>query len=138
MAASSLPRGSEVHNTYGELGNADLLTKYGFALRQNPFSAVVLSKTSVLRAAEKLIGERELRLRTRMLRKERYNDLAHFQCFTSCTAQPSLRVQNAFGACPSGGLLCHTMISMLTGSVSSAVSFLMRSQSPLRCCLAAA
>ncbi len=82
MAASSLPRGSEVHNTYGELGNADLLTKYGFALRQNPFSAVVLSKTSVLRAAEKLIGERELRLRTRIILIEMFFFVDVLNCFT--------------------------------------------------------
>ena len=65
-----------MHNTYGELGNADLLSKYGFALRPNPFSAVILSKASVLQAAEKLIGQRELRLRSRLVRKERYAVIA--------------------------------------------------------------
>ena len=85
MAASSIPKGAEVHNTYGELGNADLLSKYGFALRQNPFSAVVLSKASVLQAAGKLIGQRELRLRIRLVRKERYADIALLADVTICT-----------------------------------------------------
>lgn len=33
VAASDVPAGREVHNTYGELGNVDLVRKYGFCLR---------------------------------------------------------------------------------------------------------
>ena len=33
VAASNIAAGAEVHNTYGELGNAELVYKYGFALR---------------------------------------------------------------------------------------------------------
>lgn len=32
VAASPVPAGAEVHNTYGEHGNAELVNKYGFAL----------------------------------------------------------------------------------------------------------
>ena len=71
VAASSVPKGAEVHNTYGELGNADLVSKYGFALRENPFSTVVLDKSAVLQAAAKIIGQREMRLRSRFLNRER-------------------------------------------------------------------
>lgn len=72
VAASEVPKGAEVHNTYGELGNVDLVSKYGFALCDNPFSVVLLDKVSVLQAAERTLGVRELRLRCRFLRKERY------------------------------------------------------------------
>ena len=71
VAASEVPKGAEVHNTYGELGNVDLVSKYGFALGDNPFSVVVLDKAAVLQAAERLMGVRKLRLRCRFLRKER-------------------------------------------------------------------
>ena len=67
-----MPKGAEVHNTYGELGNVDLVSKYGFALSDNPFSVVLLNKASVLQAAERIMGVREMRLRCRFLRKERY------------------------------------------------------------------
>lgn len=67
-----MPKGAEVHNTYGELGNVDLLSKYGFALLDNPFSVVVLNKAAVLQAAERIMGVREMRLRCRFLRRERY------------------------------------------------------------------
>jgi hypothetical protein len=36
VAASDVPAGREVHNTYGELGNLDLVRKYGFCLRPPP------------------------------------------------------------------------------------------------------
>ena len=71
VAASDVPKGAEIHNTYGELGNADLVSKYGFALSDNPFSAVILDKASLLQAAEEILGVREMRLRSRFLRKER-------------------------------------------------------------------
>ena len=88
-----------MHNTYGELGNADLLNKYGFALRQNPFSAVILSKASVLQAAEKLVGQRELRLRSRLLRKERYAmNQSSCQHDSLYTAHLSLRTERAYTA----------------------------------------
>ena len=45
-----VPPGCEVHNTYGEHGNAELVAKYGFALRQNPFTAVALDKGKVRRS----------------------------------------------------------------------------------------
>ncbi|GAX79268.1 hypothetical protein CEUSTIGMA_g6708.t1 [Chlamydomonas eustigma] len=51
-AASEIQEGSEVHNTYGEHSNADLVKKYGFALRRNPFNEVSLDVTSVIHAAE--------------------------------------------------------------------------------------
>ena len=34
IAASSIRAGSEVHNTYGEHGNAELVKKYGFSLNR--------------------------------------------------------------------------------------------------------
>eukprot|EP00775_Hariotina_reticulata_P007777 gene7777-7975_t len=42
IAASAVAHGCEVHNTYGELSNPELLHKYGFCLPQNPFDEVEL------------------------------------------------------------------------------------------------
>ena len=60
--------GAEVHNTYGELGNSELVAKYGFALRDNPLSSVRLDKEALLAAAGHVLGSRELRARSRFLR----------------------------------------------------------------------
>ena len=48
IAASSIKQGEEVFNTYGELGNAELLKKYGFCLPENPFNYVRLNKRRVI------------------------------------------------------------------------------------------
>ena len=55
---------------YGELGNADLVSKYGFALRQNPFTAVGLGKAELLEAAARVLGNRQFRQRCRTLREQ--------------------------------------------------------------------
>ena len=39
-------------NTYGEHGNAMLLRKYGFCIRGNPFTEVVLDKADLQSQAE--------------------------------------------------------------------------------------
>ncbi|KAL4428485.1 hypothetical protein ABPG75_002574 [Micractinium tetrahymenae] len=70
VAASAVPAGAEVHNTYGELGNAELVKKYGFALRQNPFTAVGLDKRRLLAAAAAALGPRRWKARSRLLRDQ--------------------------------------------------------------------
>ncbi|KAK9789397.1 hypothetical protein WJX73_003152 [Symbiochloris irregularis] len=74
IAASDIPAGKEIENTYGELGNADLVNKYGFALRHNPFSVVQLDKATVVEAARQHMGkgmtERGFRRRKRFLEDE--------------------------------------------------------------------
>ena len=75
VAASSVEAGRQVHNTYGELGSAELVAKYGFALppdAANPFDAVTLDKGSVIKEAGRLISARALRARCRFLAEERY------------------------------------------------------------------
>ena len=52
----------------GEHGNAELVSKYGFALRQNPFTAVCLGAQQLLAAASTALGERRCRQRCRFLR----------------------------------------------------------------------
>lgn len=52
----------------GELGNAELVSKYGFALRQNPFTVVSLDKAALLAGAEAWLGQRAARRRARFLR----------------------------------------------------------------------
>jgi SET domain-containing protein 6 len=50
VAAAPVAAGDEVHNTYGQLGNAELAGKYGFALRENPYTVVSLDKGAVVEA----------------------------------------------------------------------------------------
>lgn len=46
VAASGIAAGAEVHNTYGELPNAELVHKYGFALPMgNPFDRCAYNVT---------------------------------------------------------------------------------------------
>lgn len=75
IAASDLEAGSEIHNTYGELGNAELVSKYGFALPDNPFDALELDKQDLVDAARlhmrKSLSERCFRRRMRFLEQQR-------------------------------------------------------------------
>ena len=52
VAASALQQDQEIHNTYGEYGNSELVYKYGFALRDNPFDSVLLDKALITDAAK--------------------------------------------------------------------------------------
>ncbi|KAK9855763.1 hypothetical protein WJX84_004167, partial [Apatococcus fuscideae] len=52
VAASELMAGQEIHNTYGEYGNSELVYKYGFALRDNPFDSVSIDKQLLLETAK--------------------------------------------------------------------------------------
>ena len=54
-AAQSLAKGAEIHNTYGELSNDELLQKYGFCLEKNVFDLVPLSRELVLRHVQSRI-----------------------------------------------------------------------------------
>lgn len=56
--------------SYGELGNAELVKKYGFALRQNPFTAVGLDKRRLLAAARAALGPRRWKVRAALLRDQ--------------------------------------------------------------------
>jgi len=44
IASSPVKKNCEIYNTYGELGNAELVKKYGFCLAENPFTKVSLCK----------------------------------------------------------------------------------------------
>lgn len=55
VAASDICKGNEIHNTYGEYSNLELLYKHGFALRQNPFNAVVVDMSDMGAAALSVI-----------------------------------------------------------------------------------
>lgn len=113
VAASDVPKGAEIHNTYGELGNADLVSKYGFALSDNPFSAVILDKASLLQAAEGMLGVREMRLRSRGLRKERCGIYPNFALpclallITSSCLAPDLSAASENSPCPSCTCCIH-------------------------------
>eukprot|EP00890_Picochlorum_soloecismus_P005116 jgi/Picsp_1/5605/NSC_02964-R1_set domain-containing protein len=44
IASTPVEKNHEIYNTYGELGNAELVKKYGFCLAENPFTKVSLCK----------------------------------------------------------------------------------------------
>lgn len=67
MAAQPLAGGQQIFNCYGELSNTELVLKYGFALRDNPFSMVELDKGVILRAAQQLHGAKAFAKRRRFL-----------------------------------------------------------------------
>ncbi len=58
--------GAQVFNTYGEYGNAKLLSCYAFALPANIFDAVRMPPLAAAAAAE--IGARAVRARARWIR----------------------------------------------------------------------
>jgi len=66
-----LKAGAEVFNCYGELGNTELLLKYGFALRGNPFSGVELDKAVLVEAAAETLGAKAAGARQRFLKQHR-------------------------------------------------------------------
>lgn len=63
-----IPKGVEVFNTYGEVVNADLVFKYGFALADNPFDCIRVMAEQLQGAAESVLGKRAARSRLRFLR----------------------------------------------------------------------
>eukprot|EP00960_Hanusia_phi_P041893 755205-Hanusia_phi.AAC.6 len=52
-------RGEEVFNTYGELGSAALLLRYGFVDRENPHDFVSMNEDVVLSGLERWMGRRQ-------------------------------------------------------------------------------
>ena len=77
IAACPLVAGQEVFNTFGELGNVELCCKYGFCLRDNPFSSVRLAKPSLI---GQLRSEAEGKKRCQYLEEQR-SDAQHLRCF---------------------------------------------------------
>lgn len=65
----SLPP-SAFYRSYGELGNAELVKKYGFALRQNPFTTVSLDKAGLLEDAKRQLGAAAWRRHSKLLRDQ--------------------------------------------------------------------
>jgi hypothetical protein len=41
-------KGSEIFNTYGQLSNSSMLSRYGFVERNNPYSKVTFSESSII------------------------------------------------------------------------------------------
>ena len=71
VASQPLKAGTEVFNCYGELSNTELLLKYGFALRGNPFSSVELDKAGLVAAAIETLGAKAAGARRRFLKEHR-------------------------------------------------------------------
>lgn len=62
----------EIFNTFGELGNADLLCKYGFTLPDNPFSSVQLSKDHYCSVVTERLGSDAFQERAAYVEEQRY------------------------------------------------------------------
>lgn len=71
MAACPLAQGQEILNTFGELGNSELVSKYGFALPNNPFSNVHLRKNDLLSESRKILVEEQYQDRISYLEDQR-------------------------------------------------------------------
>ncbi|KAG1672800.1 hypothetical protein FOA52_002788 [Chlamydomonas sp. UWO 241] len=98
VAASSVAKGCEVHNTYGEHGNAELLHKYGFAMDRNPFNEVTLDLQSVVDCAEAALEEAARRQQAqkagphvRPAQESSADDLAPLDAATEGRVQRELR-----------------------------------------------
>ncbi|KAK1300635.1 hypothetical protein QJS10_CPB13g00894 [Acorus calamus] len=61
--------GSEVFNTYGSIGNAALLHRYGFAEPDNPFDIVNIDLNLVLQRVSSSVSPRQVRARHSLWRK---------------------------------------------------------------------
>jgi len=56
-AAQFIPKRQEIHNTYGELDNEELLHKYGFCIEGNIFDSVAISSELLMRHIQRSIPE---------------------------------------------------------------------------------
>ncbi|XP_030462802.1 ribosomal lysine N-methyltransferase 3 [Syzygium oleosum] len=65
--------GDEVYNTYGTLGNAALLHRYGFTEENNPYDIVNIDIELVLEWSNSLFSNRHSRARVAMWRKLNYS-----------------------------------------------------------------
>ena len=75
-------RGEQLFNTYGELGNSELLLKYGFIDNGNPFTQIEISISELIKAANSInLKCRKSRIIAKLIRK-RYciflNNHIHF------------------------------------------------------------
>ena len=69
VSMCDLPRGAEVHYTYGELGNSKLLGLAGFMLPANPLTICALSFLSIRTAHAQQVGAKAQAAREQALRK---------------------------------------------------------------------
>ena len=77
-AAQFIPKGQEIHNTYGELDNEELLYKYGFCIEGNIFDSVTIGKELLMTHIQRSIPQPTFKKRQNVLQ-------------TSVSAGPQLR-----------------------------------------------
>ena len=71
-AAQTITKGHEIHNTYGELNNEELLSKYGFCVLDNPFDSVLLEKEVILEEVLKAIPSSTFKERSRVIQNAEF------------------------------------------------------------------
>ncbi|KAK6095944.1 hypothetical protein MT418_003819 [Batrachochytrium dendrobatidis] len=73
----SAKRGEEIFNTYGTHSNADLLSRYGFAESNNPYSTAVILSSDVVKQAAKLYSSKSAIEARLVFLNEKFPDLMH-------------------------------------------------------------
>ncbi|XP_062113845.1 ribosomal lysine N-methyltransferase 3-like isoform X2 [Humulus lupulus] len=96
--------GSEVYNTYGSLGNAALLHRYGFTEPDNPYDIVNIDMEIVLEWSSSLFSSRHNRARVSLWRK---------LGFSGCDSQDSEYFEISFDGEPQIELLILLYIMVL-------------------------
>ncbi|GMH42823.1 hypothetical protein BSKO_10742 [Bryopsis sp. KO-2023] len=103
IMASEVKADAEIHNTYGELPNSDLLYKYGFALDSNSFDTVNIDKTSMLENSKAIVGDKEAQRRRKFMKKHSYlmsKEDEPFEIFADGVVCPALSVALRILAAP--------------------------------------
>ncbi|XP_073000422.1 uncharacterized protein [Typha latifolia] len=96
--------GSEVFNTYGSMGNAALLHRYGFTESDNPFDIINIDLTLIVRWCSSTFSDRYARARLSSWRKLSY---------TGCTSQNSEYFEISYNGEPQLELLVLLYIIFL-------------------------
>lgn len=92
VALSSAEKGSEIWNTYGELGNAELLNRYGFTSLHNPFDTVSIRVEDLLHEVKGRYGERWVRRRMRFVSKVLEDANDSFDIYGDSSLEKNLHV----------------------------------------------
>ena len=71
-AAQTITKGHEIHNTYGELSNEELLSKYGFCVLDNTFDSVLLEKEVILEEVSKAIPSSTFKERSQLIQNAEF------------------------------------------------------------------
>ncbi|CAN4125602.1 unnamed protein product [Withania somnifera] len=125
VMVKKIKAGSEVFNTYGSLGNAALLHRYGFAEPNNPYDIVNLDLELVLQWSSSQFSHRHSRRRLSLWRKLDYS---------GCFSQDSEYFEISFDGEPQVELLVLLYIILLPDEVYTELDLAVSSTSGFEKC----